>query len=128
MKGLPRQNSSLKRHLGSPVSPQRSTTVGPVTSSGKVSPMDPMALAFVALIYVCVQGAVLLRFSGAWRIAAVFPVPALCVLLILSVIGGLFGVNGSEIASIIAVPLGLAYLILLMSAAQLARLFRIADA
>ena len=86
--------------------------------------MDPIVLATVALVYVSLQGAALARFTGPWRVAAIVPVPALCALLIVSVVGGLFGIPGSEIASIIAVPVGLIYLIGLISVAQLARLFR----
>ncbi|MGI9394176.1 MAG: hypothetical protein ACR2OY_05975 [Boseongicola sp.] len=86
--------------------------------------MDPIILALVALVYVSLQGATLARFSGPWRIAAIVPVPALCAMLIVSVVGGLFGIVGSEIASIIAVPVGLIYLIALIAVSQVARLFR----
>lgn len=86
--------------------------------------MDPIVLASVALVYVSLQGATLARFSGPWRVAAIVPVPALCGMLIISVVGGLFGIVGSEIASFIAVPVGLIYLIALIVVAQFARLFR----
>ena len=86
--------------------------------------MDPIVLASIALVYVSLQGAALARFNGPWRVAAIVPVPALCGLLIVSVIGGLFGIPGAEVASIIAVPVGLSYLVLLIALAQVARLFR----
>ncbi len=87
--------------------------------------MDPIVLATVAVVYVSLQGAALARFSGPWRVAAIIPVPALCAMLIVSVVGGLFGIAGSEIASFIAVPVGLLYLIALIVVAQVARLFRL---
>ena len=86
--------------------------------------MDPIVLASVALVYVLLQGVALARFSGPWRVAAILPVPALCGMLIASVIGGLFGIGGSEIASFIAVPIGLIYLTMLIAVAQIARLIR----
>ncbi len=86
--------------------------------------MDPIVLASVALVYVSLQGAALARFSGPWRVAAIVPVPTLCAMLIVSVVGGLFGIVGSEIASFIAVPVGLIYLIVLIVVAQFVRLFR----
>ena len=86
--------------------------------------MDPIVLASVALVYVSLQGATLARFTGPWRVAAIIPVPTLCAMLIISVVGGLFGIAGSEIASIIAVPVGLLYLIGLALVAQVARFFR----
>ncbi len=86
--------------------------------------MDPFVLASVALVYVSLQGAALARFTGPWRVAAIVPVPALCALVIASVIGGLIGIPGAEVASIIAVPVGLVYLIVLIGVAQIARLIR----
>ena len=86
--------------------------------------MDPIVLAIVALVYVSLQGVALARFSGPWRVAAIVPVPTLCAMLIVSVIGGLFGIAGFEIASFIAVPVGLLYLIGLICVAQIARLIR----
>ena len=86
--------------------------------------MDPIVLASVALVYVSLQGLALARFSGPWLVAAIIPVPALSAMLIVSVAGGLFGFAGSEIAAIIAVPVGLIYLIVLFALAQIARIFR----
>ena len=86
--------------------------------------MDPVVLASVALVYVSLQGVSLARYSGPWRVAAIIPVPALSAMLIVSVVGGLFGIAGSEVASIIAVPVGLIYLTALFAVVQIARLFR----
>ena len=86
--------------------------------------MDPIVLASVALVYVSLQGLSLARYSGPWRVAAIIPVPVLSAMLVVSVVGGLFGFAGSEVASIIAVPVGLIYLIVLLGLSQIARLFR----
>ncbi len=41
--------------------------------------MEPMVLASVALIYVLLQAATIFSFTGLWLLAAILPVPALCI-------------------------------------------------
>jgi len=85
--------------------------------------MDPFGLVLMAALYVALQSVAILRLEGVWLGAAVLPVPVLCALLVISVSLGLFGVNGAEIGAIAAVPLGIVYLGLLMSLAQIFRFF-----
>jgi len=86
--------------------------------------MDPFGLVMLASVYVAFQAFAIMRLEGVWLRAAVLPVPVLCALLIASVSLGLFGVNGAEIGAVAAVPLGIVYLGLLLSLAQIARLLR----
>ncbi len=83
--------------------------------------MDPVGLIMFALSYVVLQSSAIIYLRGRWLWAAVFPVPVLCVILVLSVSAGLFGVNGAEIGAIAVVPLGVAYLATLMVLSQIAR-------
>ena len=86
--------------------------------------MDPVGLVILATIYVALQVIAVVRLDGIWLRAAIVTVPVLCALLVISVSLGLFGVQGAEIGAVAAVPLGIAYLTILLPVAQLAKLFR----
>ena len=76
--------------------------------------MDPAGLVMFAVGYIALQSFALFQMKGFWLRAAVLPVPVLCGMLVLSVTAGLFGVNGAEVAAVFAVPIGIAYLLVLL--------------
>ena len=83
--------------------------------------MQIEAMMLVAIIYVTLQGAMVFKFSGFWQFAAALPVPVMCLLLVLSVAGGMFGVPGTEIVVAAMLPGGLVYLLLLAGLIRLSR-------
>ena len=86
--------------------------------------MDPIGLMSIGAIYVALQVFSILSLDGMWLRAAIMTVPVLCALLVISVSLGLFGVPGAEIGALVAVPLGIAYLGILLPMAQVARFLR----
>ncbi len=85
--------------------------------------MDPVGLVLFAMGYIALQSFAIFQMKGLWLRAAVLPVPVLCGLLVLSVAAGLFGVNGAEVAAVVAVPIGIVYLLALLTIEFVARLF-----
>ncbi len=81
--------------------------------------MEPLEMASVALLYVVLQGAALLSFTGKWRFAAILPVPVLVILMLFAVTGGLLGYPDADLAAFIAIPAGLVYLVFLLALSRL---------
>ena len=86
--------------------------------------MDAVQLVSIGLIYFLLQSVGVRYLKDGWYMAAVLAAPLLATMICFGIVGIQLGVPGAETLMALALPLGIAYLVVVMTLRAEAQLFQ----
>lgn len=86
--------------------------------------MEAVQLVSIGLVYFMLQFLGVRYLTGGWYHAAVFAAPLLATLICFGIVGTQLGIPGSETGMALALPIGIAYLTLVMVLRVLTQIVR----